>query len=344
MITLSYRDFRVQLNKHAQRVGFPLRVMFELTYGCNFKCPHCYIPDGYKNKKDAELKTGDVFLILDQLADIGCFYLGFTGGEPFLRKDIFDILWHAKKKGFQVIVYTNGSLIDEKKAGQLKRVKPNKIDITIPSLSRPSFERLTGVKGWYQRVFNGVRLLSEAGVQMGFKSCVLKGNEDEIKKLRAFAASFRSRYRVETSLMRRLDGSSTPYEFIAKTQTRIPFGKLAPLEGGCGMGPRLPDAPSARLFKCGAGFSQAAITPYGQLKLCLMIDQPRYRMDAGDLRRGGLKSAWEKLKSFSSSVKSDRQFNCQDCARRPDCRWCPAKSWLYRRDFGSCEHAKTART
>ena len=127
MKTQSYNNFWQKIHQSARDKGFPLRVMFELTYRCNFHCQHCYVPQDYRDKK-GELETREVFDILDQLKDIGCFYLGFTGGEPFVRGDIMDILWYAKRRGFEVIIYTNGSLIDERIACELADLRPNKVD------------------------------------------------------------------------------------------------------------------------------------------------------------------------------------------------------------------------
>ena len=90
----------------------------------------------------------EIHRILDQLRDIGCFYLGFTGGEPFMRNDIMDILWYAKKSGFEVIIYSNGSLIDEKIADELADLRPNKVDITIPGMSKDVFEKISGDDGY----------------------------------------------------------------------------------------------------------------------------------------------------------------------------------------------------
>lgn len=95
-----YNSFWQQIHKSAKEKSFPLRVMFELTYRCNFKCKHCYVPPIYRKK--GELATRDIFSIIDQLKDMGCLYLGFTGGEPFVRKDILDILWYVKKAVFRL--------------------------------------------------------------------------------------------------------------------------------------------------------------------------------------------------------------------------------------------------
>ncbi|MFH1381236.1 MAG: radical SAM protein, partial [Candidatus Omnitrophota bacterium] len=100
-----YRD----MSFAARNSKFPLKAMFELTYRCNFRCVHCYVA---ADKKKKELGIEEVKVILDQLKKAGCFHVGFTGGELFLRKDIFKILNYAKQSGFRISILTNGFLID----------------------------------------------------------------------------------------------------------------------------------------------------------------------------------------------------------------------------------------
>ena len=108
-------EFYAAMSKDAREQKIPSRVMFELTYRCNFRCLHCYLsPD-----KKKELNTKEVFLVLDQLKDAGTFHIGFTGGEPFLRRDLFQILDHAKKCGFRISLLTNGFLINRDNAKKL---------------------------------------------------------------------------------------------------------------------------------------------------------------------------------------------------------------------------------
>ena len=64
----SYNTFWRRIHKYAKNRGFPLRVMFELTYQCNFHCQHCYVPKSYRKK--GELRTQEVFFILDELKNI----------------------------------------------------------------------------------------------------------------------------------------------------------------------------------------------------------------------------------------------------------------------------------
>jgi len=334
--------------------------MFELTYQCNFHCPHCYVPQSYKKKR--ELKTQEVFFVLDELKNIGCFYLGFTGGEVFLRKDILAILWYAKKKGFEIIIYTNGSLIDKMVAEELKRIRVNKVDITIPAMSPPAFERISGVPGSREKVFAAIHLLRENKVALGFKTCVLKENESEIQDIQNFAASLGALHRLDDTLSRRLDGSGEPFKYRGQiienrrqgTEDREKKQIAHKIELSCNFqsGNREPclagrQAPTVNLFRCGVGISQAAITPQGELKPCLMLDYPRFKIFIKDRRqktedrgqRADIKAAWGQLKEFISAIKPDENYKCNNCELEMYCKWCPAKGWLYNKSFTPLEKA-----
>jgi radical SAM protein with 4Fe4S-binding SPASM domain len=329
MKTKVYGEFWQKIHNSAKRRGVPLRVMFELTYRCNFKCKHCYVPDNYKNR--GEINTQEVFSIIDQLKKIGTFYLGFTGGEPFMRDDILDILWYAKKSGFEVIVYTNGSLIDEKTAEELGRMRLNKIDITIPGMSKDVFEGVTCLSGSRDRVFNAIDLLCKNNVNLGFKTCLLKQNEKEIKEIENFAHSLGALHRLDTMLSARLDGDAKPYLYRGGEFSRG-AGKKLPKSESCNQ------AITLNLFKCGVGLSQAAITPQGELKPCLMIDTPRFK-----ILDTNLKHAWQKLKDFIKQIKPDENYKCNTCELADVCKWCPARAWLYDRTFTSCAPENRAR-
>jgi len=350
--TQSYNNFWQRIHKSAKNRGFPLRVMFELTYRCNFNCRHCYVPQSYREYR--ELKTKEVFSVLDQLADIGCFYLGFTGGEPFLRKDIMKILWYAKRKGFEIIIYTNGSLIDEKIAEELAHLRPNKVDITIPAMTEDAFERITEAEGSHKKVFKAIEILHKKGVELGFKTCVLKENENEIKDIQDFAASLDAMHRLDDMLSPCLDGSGEPYKYRGSLDSLGSLSSFRPfssLDKECSLSTKPPTTENQtlnteNLFKCGVGISQAAITPFGELKMCLMIDYPKYNILDTEHRtpntehrtqRANLKDAWERLKELVASIKPDKDYKCNRCELEPYCKWCPARGWLEDRNFTSCE-------
>jgi len=355
MIISHYGNFWQRVYRIAKAKRFPLRVMFELTYRCNFNCRHCYVPESYR--KSQELKTEEVFSILRQLRDIGCLYLGFTGGEPFVRKDIMDILLYAKKQGFQLIIYTNGSLLNERIVQQLGDMSINKVDITIPAISKSAFGQITQSPESYRKVFNSIDLLHKAGINLGFKTCVLKENESEIKDIMSFCRSLGAMLRLDDMLLPRLNGSKAPYNYRSSRFTFSSFRSLDCANNTFKRDRRLLST-TYNLFKCGVGVSQAAITPQGELKMCLMIDYPEYKILNGkaagrqvaksalgfardSLRsqshKVSLKEAWDRLKELVDSIKPDGNYQCDKCKLYLYCKWCPARGWLENRNFTTCD-------
>jgi len=337
-----YNKFHNRIHAIAFKKKFPLRVMFEVTYRCNFKCKHCYVPQACKNV-NKEINTSEVFLILDQLKNLGCFYLGFTGGEPFVRKDFLDILWYAKKTGFEIIIYTNGSMINKNTIRELSLLRPNKIDITIPAVNKNIFEDITGIKGSHRKVFDTIRLLHKNGINLGFKTSLLKNNRNEIEKIRKFSESLNVDYRFSEMLYPRLDSSRGPYDsikkqylsdsfsiqydYINKHKKNIEFFNKK-IDRNISYKSSLS---KSKVFDCGAGFSQAAITPIGELKICILADFPKYK-----ILKSSLKSCWKRLNSLTERIKAKINYPCKGCKLKKDCNWCPAKSWIVNKNFNSC--------
>jgi radical SAM protein with 4Fe4S-binding SPASM domain len=267
-----------------------------------------------------------------------------------MRKDIFDILWYAKRCGFEILIYTNGSLIDKNLARELARLRPNKVDITIPAMSKDVFERISGVRGSRDKVFKAIDLLFKKKVNLGFKTGVLKDNELEIKDIRDFAVSLSALHRLDDMLSPRLDGSREPYAYrgsLSRFGSFSPFDKCDTTElAEVTDKTKLTSSMKiTKLFKCGVGMSQAAITPLGELKMCLMIDYPKYKIATENRRqrtedreqKTDLKEAWQRLKELVKSIKPDQNYRCDKCHLEPYCKWCPARGWLYNRNFNFCE-------
>src|SRR5713226_7891868 len=105
--TIRRSQFWSILIQKAAQHRVPIEAMFELTYGCNLRCVHCYNPT--HRALPQELTTAEVFSILDQLADMDVLILTFTGGELFVRPDVFDIFEQAKRLGFLLELISNAT-------------------------------------------------------------------------------------------------------------------------------------------------------------------------------------------------------------------------------------------
>lgn len=332
---LPYDYISKKLFRACHKKRIPYRIMFELTYRCNFNCVHCYIPNNQKIlSKEKELNTADIFKIIDQIEKAGCFILGFTGGEIFLREDIWEILHYAKVKGFNIILLTNGYFIDKKAADMLKLISPNKIDISLHSLNEDVFDNITGLKNSFKRVMNAIKLLRERKIPFMIKSCNLKQNKNEFRDLENFARSRNIPYRIGGDITPKTDGSTEvmkhalPAESLLETSCDFDHLKQ-PL--------KIQDIKftklkyKQRLFSCGVGYTVASINPFGQLKPCLEINKPQYNILSGSFKKG-----WSMLKGFVDNLELPEDFPCLKCNLYYYCNSCPGKSWIENNSLYTC--------
>ncbi len=248
------------------------------------------------------------------------------------RPDIIRVLQYARKQGFQIIIYSNGSFFDKKIVKKLADISPNKVDITLPGMSPAVFESITGISGSHGAVFKGINLLKRHKINLGFKTCLLKENAGEIPAIKAFCRSLGATHRLDTLLCGCLDGSTQPYKCRGKL-SGVAKKKNSPGKEKAGKEVCLGNtSESYSWFSCGAGQSQAAITPAGELKICPLIDYPKY-----DLRVIPLEKAWRKTQIIMSNIVLAKPRRCLTCGLQLYCVSCPARSWLYNKTFFSCD-------
>ena len=330
--------FYQEMNVLARKKKIPSRVMFELTYKCNFRCIHCYVsPD----KKKKELTTEEVFSILDQLKDAGTFHIGFTGGEPLLRKDIFEILDHAKKCGFRISLLTNGYLIDKSVAKKIASLGPslNRVDISVLGATKKTFEGIIGIKGGFDKVMDSIRLLKEKRVDVQVKATLMTPNKDEFLEIKGLAKRLGCLFRYGPTVSRKADGNGITLQYQVSPDEvsrikRLLAGDKKAIDENENSRRILKIKTTGRrsLFHCGAGQTEVTISPYGEMNFCLEIHYPEY-----NILESSLKECWERLKGLVENIKLPEEYECGTCEISRFCHWCPAKAWLLKKDFFTCD-------
>src|SRR5215472_13096865 len=113
MQAADYNRFSEMLHKNLGDKRAPVEVSIEVTHRCPLECLHCYnnLPMGDTEARNAELTFEEHCRLLDELKEAGCLWLLYTGGEIFARKDFIGIYKEAKKRGFLITLFTNGTLI-----------------------------------------------------------------------------------------------------------------------------------------------------------------------------------------------------------------------------------------
>src|SRR5258708_31589800 len=178
MDTLSYGAFSEEFQSRWAHSRVRLSGQIEVTRRCPLECLHCYnnLPMSDGEARSRELDYAEHCRLLDQLADAGCLWLLYTGGEIFARRDFLDIYTYAKKKGFLVTLFTNGTLITESIADYLVEWPPFSIEITLYGATPETYEKLTQVPGSYERCMRGIRLLLQRNLPMKLKSAASSTN------------------------------------------------------------------------------------------------------------------------------------------------------------------------
>src|SRR6185436_5891058 len=120
-----YSEFSKALHDRQTGKRLPLSGTIEVTRRCPLVCAHCYnnLPMNDEQARTTELSLEEHRRLLDELSDAGCLWLLYSGGEIFARPDFIDIYSYAKQKGFLITLFTNATLITERIADHLAKMR-----------------------------------------------------------------------------------------------------------------------------------------------------------------------------------------------------------------------------
>jgi len=118
---------------YPQSAGAPITVVWNFTNKCNLNCLHCH-QDSSQFSSYPELTTSQAFKVIDNMSDAGVAILTFSGGEPLLRKDLFDAVEQASDSGMLCTVASNGTIMTEEVAGKLLKAGIRRIEIGLTEL------------------------------------------------------------------------------------------------------------------------------------------------------------------------------------------------------------------
>ncbi len=147
------------VRKAAGRIP-PINVVMAVTYRCQCQCPHCYASIEGRSV-GRELSTVEFLSVLNQLKALGVLQVLFTGGEPLLRPDIFDLIAHARRIGLLTRLSTNGYLLDRACAARLKRAGLIHCGISIDEVDPSLHDRFRMLPGCHARALHAFAHLRE---------------------------------------------------------------------------------------------------------------------------------------------------------------------------------------
>ncbi|WP_048151155.1 radical SAM/SPASM domain-containing protein [Methanolacinia paynteri] len=156
-------------------------VFWNLTTRCNLSCVHCYNSSG--SRSSGELSTEEAIAVIDDLSGMGVPLILFSGGEPLLREDIWDLAAYTKDKGIITSLSSNGTLIDAEVAGKIKESGIGYVGISLDGAKPRTHNRFRGSSDAFSRTIDAFGHCRDAEVRTGVRVTLTKANFRELDDL-----------------------------------------------------------------------------------------------------------------------------------------------------------------
>ncbi|MDI6825637.1 MAG: radical SAM protein [Candidatus Aenigmarchaeota archaeon] len=348
-----------------QTTAAPFLVVWQLTNACNLRCKHCYASADNKAKAD-ELTTEEAKKLIDELAYCGVVAIAFSGGEPLIRKDFFEIAEYAKKKDFYLSVATNGILITARIAKKLKSCV-DYVEVSLDGL-KETHEKFRGIPGIFDKTIRGIKNCVKVGLDVCIAPTVTKYNLREIPEILELAKKLKVKRFIAFNFIPTgrgkdiADQDISPEEregllkfFYSKLldndypdvfSTAPQYSRIAMMAARADSNsPILPthfagkEARKALTGKtqaladfiggCGCGRIYCCIQPNGDVWPCVFMP-----LNVGNIRKKPFKEIW--LNQPVLNLLRDRsrlKGHCRICEFRNMCGGCRARAFAYFRNI-----------
>jgi radical SAM protein with 4Fe4S-binding SPASM domain len=331
-------------------IGYPGHPVWEVTAACNMNCIHCHAASG---KPDAhELSTDEGKRLIDQLAEVDGFRtLVYSGGEPLVRPDIFDLLKHSKDVGFANIIATNGILIDEEMAWKLKEhgVVCNAISIDASDPDIHNFVRNSPKA--FDLALRAIEATRKAGILLQINTTAMEYNMENLSDLIDFVdqheASIMLMYqlvavgrggKIERATLKK-SANENLSRLIAQKQKQT-RAIIEPVAGpqywpyilekkGIQSGLLIKIAEQV-FHGCAAGRGFVYIKANGEVWPCPFVE-----VNTGNVREKPFREIYEEAPVFKNLRNRENLLKglCGDCRYKKICGGCRGRAWAYSGDY-----------
>lgn len=328
-----------------EKAKVPFVVMFELTYNCNEKCVHCFNPGASRNdsekserNKREEINISHYEKLLDELKQLGTVKIILTGGDPFVKRDIWKLIEMIYDRDFALDIYTNGLGI----LGRVERLAnfyPRSVGLSVYSANTEVHDSITRVRGSLNKTLKVAEDLAQFGVPLYFKCPIMNHNATSYFTVSELAKKYGAIPQIDITLTDSVDGDTAISEQlqvdgelleIILRDPNIPLyvGKEAPNYGS-------QERDGSQAF-CGAGTVLMNITPEGDVTPC-----NSFPTQFGNLKEKSFAEIWKTSQSLNKwqQIVINDYDECGTHERCGYCNRCPGQSFI---EHGTPLKASTA--
>ncbi|MGZ8898101.1 MAG: radical SAM protein [Halobacteriota archaeon] len=331
-------------------IGFPAHPVWEMTTACNLRCIHCHASGG-KPAAD-ELTTEEAKHLLDQLAEVPEFrMMAFTGGEPLVRQDLFELLAYSQALGFTNTLATNATLIDDDVARRLRRFGVVIAAVSLDGFTAEQHDMVRGIAGSFEAALEGMRALRRAGIVLHVNITAMEYNVEQLVDLMRLVDELGTGILLMYQLVPVGRGSDINQavldeganerliRFMAEAQ-RTTRAIMEPVAGpqywpfllqraGISSGPLLRLAETV-FHGCSAGRGFVYIKPDGDVWPCPFIE-----MSCGNVRELPFRRIWKQSPVFEDLRHRETRLKgrCGECEYRRLCGGCRGRTLALTGDY-----------
>ncbi len=173
-----FRAFKSVLKSYLLGHPFPVAMTFAVTYRCQLKCAHCSA-DSHLRKDEQELTTEEVKKLIDDSQKLGVTIIAFTGGEPLLREDLFELISYVDKRKALPLLFTNGLLLTDENVEKLADAGLYSLFVSIDNPIPEEHDRLRGMPGLFKSAINGLQKMKSKGVFVSLSSYATRSSTEK---------------------------------------------------------------------------------------------------------------------------------------------------------------------
>jgi radical SAM protein with 4Fe4S-binding SPASM domain len=312
-----------EMGNKAFKLSVPLNVHMDVTYRCNERCVHCYLD----HDDHGEMTTDEIKGVLDQLAEAGVFFLTFSGGEVFLRRDFLEIVEYARRLMFSVKIKTNAVMIGEKEARRISELGIETIQISVYSHRAEVHDAITKLPHSFERTIRAIRFLHDQGLRVTIANVLMTANSGDQAGVQKLAEDLGVHYTLDPTITPMMDGDT------AVLGLRVPGEELPAIfrnrslvgneEEFCAP-PKPPSEEDLEGYSCSAGHSFCYISPYGDVFPCVQFPLP-----TGNVRQQKFLDIWNYSPQMTEvrSIKAKDLTVCSSCSHVTSCSRCPGLAY-----------------
>ena len=313
-------------------------ISWNTTRECNLRCRHCYRDAGAQEAR--ELTTKEGYALLEEIAISGFNIIIFSGGEPLLREDIFDLTSYAGELGLRPVFGTTGTTITREVAGELKQAGALRMGISLDSVSEESHDELRQVPGSWRRAVEGMENCRAVGLEFQVHTTVMENNYKEFESITDFSIEIGAKAHhvfflvptgraqdMEAETLRRKNYEELLHR-IMKKQKEVHI-EIKPTCAPQFMRIAAQKGMDIRFSRgCLAGTAYCCITPSGDVNPC-----PYLPIKIGNVLKTPFSQIWKNNEVFKRLRSGELGGKCYRCRFSEICSGCRARAYYYEGDY-----------